>query len=127
MGYNNQSTVFGYQGAGVNFLAIGKGGTMADLQVTGYGDSYEDGGISAVKLDIYGRDSGPKMIWVDADYGTDGTWYGWYNDGWDDDIGARTNVNPGESMWLMCPTAGWTLNWPSAFNPDSNAEERAKK
>lgn len=102
VGYNTAKTVSGFQGAGTCFMAIGKTGTMADLQVTGYGDSYEDQNIQAVKLDTYGRDTGTKMYWVDADYGSDGVWYGWYNDGWDVDLNS-TPLASGEGVWFMSP------------------------
>ena len=128
MGYNNQSTVYGNQGVGTAFVRIdGKGCTMEDITVTGYGeDGYGDGEIYCCKLNIDGS-SKDFMYWIDAKDGSD-VWYGWYAEiEGENYVGDKVELAAGESIWLNSPEAGWTLNWPSAFNPDSNAEERATK
>ena len=86
---------------------------MGQVIIDGYGDSYEDGGITAVKLNTYGQNDGPMMIWVDADYGTDGVWFGWYDSEWGGDYNTSVSLVPGESLWLKSPAANLNVVWPN--------------
>ena len=102
VGYQQNATVYGNQGVGATFLPVSGTAKMGDITVTGYGDSYVDGGINCCKLDIYGR-SLTKMFWIDYTEGDD-SWYGWY------DIEGTTCYNdvalqPGEGIWFMSPNA----------------------
>lgn len=98
---------------------------MNQTWITGYGDEgYADDEIYCCKLNTFGQ-SGTLMYWVDYQE-DETTWYGWYYDGWEvacDEV----SLTPGESLWVSAPSEDLYMNWPSAFNPDSNAEERAKK
>ena len=112
VGYQQNATVYGNQGVGATFLPVSGTAKMGDIVVTGYGDSYVDGGIYCCKLDIFGR-SQTLMFWIDYTEGND-SWYGWY------DIDGATSYNdvelqPGESVWLMSPSASYLLNWPKAL------------
>ena len=100
MGYQQNATVYGNQGVGATFLPVSGTAKMGDIVVTGYGDSYVDGGIYCCKLDIFGR-SLTQMFWIDFTDGDD-SWYGWY------DIEGTTCYNdvalqPGEGIWFTSP------------------------
>ena len=84
---------------------------MGNVFMAGYGSEYVDGGINCTKLDTYGRTI-KQMFWIDFS-DEEVTAYGWYvdNEG-SEDCNSET-LKPGESVWLKCPTKGWTLNWPS--------------
>jgi len=110
VGYQNNVVTNGTQGAGVTFKNVGGAGTMADLKITGYGESYSDNGIYCCLLDKYGRQLGDIMFW--ADYTEEKTtWYGWYDNGWETPYNDVT-LNPGQSIWLTSD-GDYYINWPS--------------
>lgn len=74
---------------------------MADIQVTGYGDSYEDGQVYCGKLDTFGRTI-TRMFWVDYSEG-EHSWYGWYDGDWEVEYN-DVKLAPGEGLWFTSPS-----------------------
>ena len=118
VGYAQNSTINGNQGAGVCFLPISGEGTLGDLVIVGYDKSegYADGQISCGKLDTYGR-STARYFWMDIPQFEDegelyGPWYGWYDEEGETCYN-NVSMSPGEAVWLKSPSTTFTLNWAS--------------
>ena len=114
VGYSNNTITNGNQGVGGAFMAIGRGGKMSDLTVSGPGidavkaqneGNYWNQGISCGLLDKYGL-SLKRMYWYDIT----GAIYGWY-----DSTGMAADYNddpiePGQGLWFASDIDGVTLN-----------------
>lgn len=109
VGYSNNDVIKGSQGAGITFVAVSGSTTMADLKITGYDpeEGYADNGITAVKLDTYGRNAGDTMCWIDYQ-DEEISAYGWYSDDGEKDYN-KVALAPGEGLWFKSPSPDFKI------------------
>ena len=88
--------------------------TLNDAVISGYGDSYADGGVVLSKLDEAGYVLDNIMwTWYDVEDPDMGTLYGWYND--DGDEGSTEPLGSGEAVWIQAPSSDFIVTFPSAL------------
>ena len=85
--------------------------TLGEVTVTGYGDSYADGGIYAKKLNGYGV-GGTAYYWFDISDPEVGTLYGWYNDEGSADYNS-VELTPGEGLWIYSSSDSYSVVFPA--------------